>query len=95
MSAIQRMTDLADELDEILHGLLRDSVRGKTPSSDVRDALLHAAADDRQRTLEVYQATQTDSHAAEMWNDQRQESINSNETLGMLQAYFQRLRFVV
>jgi hypothetical protein len=82
----------SDELDQVLYDLLRDSVRGKAPSTEVRDALLHAAALERQQTLEAYQAAQD---TAESWNQKRQAYLSSAETLGMLQAYFQRMRFVI
>jgi len=93
MSANQRSIDPSDELDEVLSGLLRAGVRGKLPSADVRDALLHAAAEERQQMLEEYQATLRQN--AEEWNAKRRANLSSAETTGMLQAYFQRMRFVI
>lgn len=95
MSVTQRSIGPADELDEVLQDLLRDSVRGKAPSAEAREALLHAAAEERQRTLDAFQATQADREAAELLNARRQSAIASSETLGMLQAYLQRMRFVM
>ena len=95
MSTTQSSIDPLDELDEVLHGLLRDSVRGKLPAADVREALLRVAAAERQRTLEDYQATQAERDAAELLRGQRLVSAASAETLGMLQAYLQRMRFVM